>query len=346
MSIITDGTLGLAIADAVGVPAEFKSRQQLRTHPITDMTGFGSHNQPAGFWSDDSSMMLATMDSLTQKHDSYDPDDIMQKFCAWYFDDAYTPDNYTFDAGGVVGAALQRYRTGTPALDCGGKDKYDNGNGSLMRILPMVFYQFARFNRFLTNDRPALLNPLSEVSGLTHAHPISLIGCGIYAQIIATMIRFRQDNGILPDISGTNAALRSQINQAIGTAWNDFEHNGYGNIYDSGSFKEDTAVYSRLRDVDKFAKTNENEINSSGYVVDTLEAALWCFLTTDNYRDCVLKAVNLGKDTDTVAAVAGSFAGITYGTEGMPQHWIEQLARREWLLDLCRKFEDSLPSKI
>ena len=343
MSIITDGTIGLAIADAVGVPAEFKSRYQLRANPITDMVGFGSHNQPAGYWSDDTSMLLATMDSLTDK---YDLDDIMQKFCAWYYGNAYTPNNNTFDAGGVVGAALHRYRNGTPALMCGGRDRYDNGNGSLMRILPIVFYQFALYNRFITNNRPALLTPISEVSGLTHAHPISLIGCGIYAQIIAAMIRFRQDNGILPGISGKSGDLRAEIQRAVTTAWNDYEYAGRGNIYNSDTFKKNVIHYQRLRDIKTFANADEDSIASSGYVVATLEAALWCFLNTDNYRDCVLKAVNLGKDTDTVAAVAGSFAGITYGMEGMPQHWIDQLARLDWILDMCRRFEDSLPEKI
>ena len=95
----------------------------------------------------------------------------------------------------------------------------------------------------------------------------------------------------------------------------------YGRIFDPG-----------------FASLDRNEIKSSGYVVDTLEAALWCFLTTDSYKECVLKAVNLGDDTDTVAAVAGGLAGALYGFDSIPAEWLDTLIKREYIEELCEKF--------
>ena len=88
---------------------------------------------------------------------------------------------------------------------------------------------------------------------------------------------------------------------------------------------------------DDFEALPEEKIKSTGYVVDTLEAALWCLLTTESYRECVLKAVNLGGDTDTVAAVAGGLAGALYGIEGIPEEWLNTLIKREYIEEICER---------
>ncbi len=95
--------------------------------------------------------------------------------------------------------------------------------------------------------------------------------------------------------------------------------------------------YSRLWDLQKFKMLEENEIKSSGYVVDTLEAALWCFLNTTSYKECVLKAVNLGDDTDTVSAVAGGLAGLYYGMDALPKDWLAVFQKRSGLRNLQKK---------
>lgn len=97
--------------------------------------------------------------------------------------------------------------------------------------------------------------------------------------------------------------------------------------------------YTRLWDIPAFASLAEDDINSSGYVVDTLEAVIWCFLNTDNYKDCVLKAVNIGKDTDTVGAVAGGLAGMYYGMEAIPEDWIKKLPKKVWIIELAGKMK-------
>jgi len=274
---ILGGILGLAVADAVGVPVEFQSRESLRLNPVTDMKGYGTYNQPPGTWSDDTSLTLCLLDSLANKGIDYA--DIMKRFLSWLDEGEYTPYGEVFDVGIATRKALQRFRNGNAPLECGGTSEQDNGNGSLMRILPLAFYLHT-FGGNLTLDEA--FDVIHNVSSLTHAHKRSQIACGIYL-IVADCLLVESD---------LKKAVDSNLEKASAC---------YGN---KKEYTEDFKHYKRLFDMD-FAKLPEKKIKSSGYVVDTLEASLWCLLNADNYRDCVLRAVNLGEDTDTVAAVAG-----------------------------------------
>lgn len=285
MGKIYDGIMGLVVADALGVPFEFKKKD---TFKAVDMVGYGTYNQPPGTWSDDSSLTLATLESLGRLG-RIDLNDIMRNFHNWYLFGKFTPDGHVFDVGNTTRMAIQRYGNGTPPILCGGGGFRDNGNGSLMRILPLAFIEHSNRDIF-------------DVSALTHAHDISQLACFRYIEIAEKLI-----SGI-----EKQAAIES-----------DFI---FGKEFDR---------------IDKIATLSREEIKSTGYVIDTLEAALWSFLTTGNYRDCVLAAVNLGDDTDTVAAVAGGLAGIYYGVggeKGIPQEWIEQIARKDWIQKLCDEF--------
>ena len=327
---------GLVVGDALGVPVEFKEREILRKHPVTDMMEYGSHYQPKGTWSDDSSMMLCTLDSLGDKG-GIDYDDIMARFASWLYEGEYTPYGETFDYGGATCRAIERYRHGVAPLKCGGRAERDNGNGSLMRILPVVLYQFEKYRHFIHCNRPAIIQPICRVSALTHAHPISLLGCGLYAQLLGALINDKHYNTSSEPsdslIDLTAMAMEDNLCRYI--EWN-------------CELKScaDVSQYDRLKDMRTFAALPEDEIRSGGYVVNTLEAAMWCFLNTDNYADCVLKAVNLGRDTDTTAAVAGSIAGAYYGMEAIPTEWLSCIARKEWIADLIEKFERSLPRNM
>ncbi len=284
-----DGIMGLVVGDALGVPAEFKSRD---TYKITDMTGYGTHNQPPGTWSDDSSMALATLESMVELK-RVDPSDIMQRFSDWYYHGKYTPYGKVFDAGCAVSRAVSRFASGVEPMKCGGSGRMDNGNGALMRILPVAMVK----------------GDVLSAAKLTHAHPISNFACLVYAEIVS---------GLMND-SDKESAVSAGIEKCQSDA----------------ASKEILEVYKRLPNIQNL---NRDEIKSSGYVADTLEAALWCFLNTDNYRDCTLTAVNLGEDTDTVAAVAGGLAGIYYGCggeKGIPENWIAQIPRLDWIKDLC-----------
>jgi len=315
---ILGGILGLAVADAIGVPVEFNSRESLRRNPVTDMRGYGTYNQPPGTWSDDTSLTLCLLDSLTNKKIDYA--DMMQRFLSWMDKGEYTAHGDVFDVGIATRRALQRFRNGTAPLGCGGTSEYDNGNGSLMRILPLVFY----LRIFYKMDKKSI-GIIHKVSSLTHAHKRSFIACGIFCWITSFIFDASYDNEM---------TLKQAIDEGLAFADN------YG--YDENKeYAKELKHYKRLFR-DDFASLPETEIKSSGYVVDTLEAALWCLLNTDNYKDCVLKAVNLGEDTDTVAAVAGGLAGMFYGIDGIPKEWLYQLARLDYIEGLCEKFYQSL----
>lgn len=316
LQIIRSAMLGHAIADAMGVPVEFSDRSQRRRDPVTGYRGYGAHDVPAGTWSDDTSMALATLDSLAH---GLDYTDMMERFCDWKLHAAYTATGVVFDMGITTSKALAQYKNGLPALSCGQNGEYDNGNGSLMRIIPAALYcQYAAADLPL-DEQLAIIH---DVSALTHRHPRSQMGCGIYALILMELCDGRGIAGIQAGID--RAKRYYEANPAFSG-----ELDSYARILSCASITD-------------FAKTPEDEIRSGGYVVDTLEAALWCVLNTDNYRDCVLKAVNLGDDTDTVAAVAGGLAGCLYGMEGIPDGWLAGLRKAEDIEALCRAFVDSL----
>lgn len=317
-----DGLWGLMVGDALGVPAEFKSREMLRKNPVTEMTGYGTHDQEAGTWSDDTSMMLATMDSLCK---GFDYEDMMRRFKDWlWHNKEYTPHGEVFDVGGVCRRAINNYTMGFDVLECGMDDENSNGNGSLMRILPAVLY--------VLKDGKApdeeMLEIIHNISRLTHAHPISLTGCGIYTFLVEELLKAEPGADVCE-------ILQKGIDRAF------FTYENSEDAYLAASLRQ----YRRLEEIESFKQLEEREILSTGFIVHTLEAAVWCLLTTGSFKECVLKAVNLGGDTDTVAAVAGSLAGLVYGRnegDGIPQEWMKQLSRFEWLEEKVEKFAASL----
>ena len=316
--MVKNAIFGLAIGDALGVPAEFQDRAALKLKPITTMIGGGFHGQPAGTWSDDTSMALCLMASVAAYH-RLEPDDIMRRFADWREKGQYTPHGFCFDCGGTCGAAISRYLRGLRAKDCGGTGERDNGNGSLMRILPLLFFLRSEYGvGWYKMSRP--MWEIQTVSSLTHAHPISVMACGIYLQVAEQIIQ----NDSIED------AIQSGVQRALAF---------YDQIPENGEYMH---VWDRIRDASALKALPEDAIKSGGYVVNTLEAALWCLLNTGNYADCVLKAVNLGRDTDTTGAVAGGLAGIAYGWEGIPKEWVEALQARPMLNSICHEFSKVL----
>ena len=300
--------IGHAAGDALGVPVEFCTREELAKHPVTSMRGFGSYPVPAGAWSDDTSMSLAALDVLASKGADYEA--IMRNFVLWYEVGDFTPTGEMFDIGRTCCTAIRRYLSGEKtALECGSDDENSNGNGSLMRIHPFVLYAFA-VNLPFEN----WMDMIRKGSALTHAHERSLIGCLIYAFVLLHLLKE-------PSLySVQNALLRAECHLRDST-----ELHHYDRI-----FRHD------------FPALPCDEIKSSGYVVDTLEAALWCLLTTKGYRDCVLKAVNLGEDTDSIAAVAGGLAGALYGYDSIPKEWLDTLIRHDYIEKLCERTAESV----
>jgi ADP-ribosylglycohydrolase len=292
---------GHAVGDALGVPVEFRSREYLDRKPVTDMIGFGTYNLPAGCWSDDTSMSLCALDSLSNGNVDYD--DIMNNFVRWYYHDEFTPEGFVFDIGNTTRDAIDNYfYRKKPAINCGLSFINTNGNGSLMRIHPFVLY--AVYNGVDGDDFRKMI---IDASSLTHAHSISKEGCIIYSYILKELLKNPTKDSIYKGLT-----YAKQVSYYC------------------------SSKYRRLLDND-ISGFNRSEIKSSGYVVDSLEAAIWCLLTTESYSDCVLKAVNLGEDTDTIAAIAGGLAGALYGMEAIPEKWLNLLKKKEYIDGMCKK---------
>lgn len=304
---VLGGLLGLIIGDAFGVPFEFKAREEVKAVlarlGADEMPGYGSHGQPPGTWSDDSSLTLATVDVLLE---GFSTRRLAKKFLDWYLAGKYTPHGKVFDVGGTTRRALKRIAAGVPPLKAGLSGEYDNGNGSLMRILPVAIY-------FSGSPMRELLRYVYMASRITHAHPRSLIACGIYSLTAANLIKG----------CGKLEAVRKAAAEAsayYGEKWR-------------GELKHFQRIISG-----EIAEAGEQQIRSTGYVVDTLEASLWAFLTSRSYRETILKSSALGGDTDTIAAVAGGLAGIHYGYSSIPRSWLESLAKSSYVTSLCEEF--------
>lgn len=263
---LRDAIYGLAIGDALGVPVEFCPRGSFH---VEGMTGYGTYNKPAGTWSDDTAMTLATCDSI-RENGVVNIDDIRSKFEAWINDGKYAIDGIVFDVGGTTRRALASGMGETDELAC--------GNGSLMRIVPLAFI----------DDISA--GTIGDVSAITHA------------------------NGFCQDLCSLYVVTARHLKSGI-----DLRNIQFGELA------------SLIEELDN---TDEENIASSGYVYDTFKAALWAILHTDNFKDAVLTAVNLGDDSDTVGAVTGALAGIIYGYDNIPKEWIETLRGKE-IIESC-----------
>jgi ADP-ribosylglycohydrolase len=308
---ILGGLWGTIAGDALGVPVEFLPRDDIRVDPVTTMRGFGTHRQPAGTWSDDSSLLLCTAESLCQ--DPFNTEDMGAQFVAWYQERLWTPHGKVFDVGMTTARSIARIASGMKAELAGENAESANGNGSLMRMLPVAL-------RFHDQPTSKLLEHVHRASALPHRHPRSQMSCGLYALTIRELLA-----GSLPQEAWARG-------QAVFRQF--YEPDPYW------SAELDTFLPLLA---DTLAQTTESEIESGGYVLHTLHASLWCLLTTSCYKDCVLKAVNLGGDTDTTGCVAGGLAGVAYGLQDIPGDWIQQLARREDLERLLTSFANLIP---
>jgi len=176
--------------------------------------------------------------------------------------------------------------TGVNPMNAGGSQEYDNGNGSLMRILPLIYYL-----KDINKDEKYRI--ISEVSSITHAHKRSIIACSIYVEL------------------GIQLLKKINIIEAINKMRNEIKN--YFSIDNEISYFE-TILNTNINNL------SEKEIKSDGYVIDTLLACIWCLLKSSNYKESILKAVNLGFDTDTGAALTGGLAGIYFGYDSIQKN--------------------------
>ena len=314
---ISGALFGFFVGDALGVPVEFVEREKLKKNRVTKMLEYGTHNQPIGTWSDDSSMVIATIDSLVNNN-GINYNDIMNNFLKWYKDGEYAPNGKVFDIGNTTSSALLKYENDKTNYICGSNSIYSNGNGSLMRVLPISLYLH------YTND--SMFDVIRNISSMTHAHIYSILSCTIYSVLI---------NEYLNEYDIKKAYLNMQ--QIIKNILED-NNKTIGDLSDLKQ-RFSRVIYSDI------SKIDEKNINSSRFVIDSLEACIWSVLNTNNYKNAVLKAVNLGDDTDTIGALTGGLAGLIYGYKNIPEEWINELKRKEYLNSLIKKFNELINNK-
>lgn len=295
MSKVIDGILGAIVGDALGVPVEFKDREYLNMNPVVDMMEYGTWRQPIGTWSDDTSLILASMDGINH-HESGDK--IMNRFCNWAYSGKYTAHGEIFDIGNTTIAALRNFKVTKNINRCGLDNVESNGNGSLMRILPIAL-------AYSGSSEDIIIEKSMEASSWTHGHIISKLCCAYYSLVV------------------------SHICKGV-ELWKSFE-------------LANTAIISRFGEVEELCGVFDDRvvprayIRSSGYVVHSLEVAKWSMLTSKDYREAVLKAINLGEDTDTNGAITGGLAGIYFGN--IPMEWVSKLQNMALIDKILHTFD-------
>ena len=300
--------IGHAVGDAMGFPTEFSKREELLQNPVIEMIDSPDVGQPAGSWSDDTAMEIATIDSFIQKK-YFDYKDIMDKWVKWISKSEYTPTGVAFDIGRTCLKAIKKFCNGTAPLQCGSTSINENRNGSLMRILPVALYAYSK-----KLDDTSIHKLTNEVSSLTHAHEVSRLGCYIYVQFIICLLK-----------GNTKQEAYKHIQDL-----------------DYRSFRMDSIHhYARILNEQIEFQILDN-IKSTGYIVDTLVSAMWIFMNAQHYKEAIIASTNIGGDTDTIGAIVGSMAGIYYGFEDIPSSWLDKLQRKDYLMELVDRFEKSV----
>lgn len=309
--IAKDILLGTAIGDALGFPVQFIPRDIVQKKPIRGMEKCRTFNAPAGIWSDDTSLSLCLADSLCS---GYNLQDIADKFIDWLFKGIWTPANKAFDIGRTTMQAIVNLRNGIEPQFAGLNRECDNGNGSLMRILPLVPYIYRQVEE-------QQIQIITEVSSLTHRHPRSILAC-IFLCKFAIFYLNTED-----------------IETAFTHTQKEIQH-----LLLLKEFKDEYIHFDRLINLsyEQYKDIAKENIRSTGYVIDTLEASLWSIFNNQNFENSVLCGVNMGHDADTVGAITGALAGIIYGYDNIPNEWLIILSRKDDIIALADTLDKDL----
>ncbi|NET30932.1 MAG: hypothetical protein F6K19_02870 [Cyanothece sp. SIO1E1] len=314
MNLGRDLLFGIAIGDALGLPVEFKDRTFLRNNPVQTMTGYGTHNQPKGTWSDDSSLTFCLAESLADH--GYDLMDISERILDWFHKGYWTPYGTVFDIGRQTRNAIDeltaifKHKTFQQLEERRNDNEYSNGNGALMRILPLSLE---------TIDLPPdqKMTIIQRVTALTHGHIRSTIASLIYILYAEQIIEGHHK-------------WQAYLNTKRLTNW-------YLSRFHIPS--QEVRHFVRILDFN-ISDLPESSLASDGYVVHSLELCFWSLLRHNNFKDTVLAAVNLGGDTDTNAAITGGLAGLIYQVEGMPEEWKETIVKKAKIEQLADRLYD------
>lgn len=287
---------GLAVGDALGAAIEFELPGSFE-----EVEGFragGPYGLSPGEWTDDTSMALALADSIL--HTGWDLNDQARRYVAWWRKGMYSVNGRCFDIGTTVARALGRFQKNPDAAKSGDPAAGASGNGSIMRLAPVPIY----FADLFPDRLEDLVGRCVESSIPTHASPQCLSACAYMGLVLAGLMAGRDRCEVLDP-----------------------------NWEPLGQLRKHCPLHPEVDEVvaGSFRRKRPPQIVGSGYVVRSLEAALWAFWEAADFRQAVLCAVNLGDDADTTGAVCGQFAGAYWGESGIPADWLSGLARKDMI---------------
>ena len=256
--------------------------------PIEDMVGGGPFGLRSGQWTDDTSMALCLAESLIEK-ETFDPEDQMTRYCRWWREGHLSSTGTCFDIGNTVREALAAFEKSGQAFS-GSEDPMSAGNGSLMRLAPIpIFYH---------RDAEAAIQYAGESSRTTHGAREAIDACRYFAGLVVGALNGASKEELLsPLYHPTDSWQPGQLADRV-------EHVARGSFRPKNAF-----------------------IRGTGYVVQSLEAALWAFAHQTSFESGALSAANLGDDADTTCAIFGQLAGAHYGIHAIPKKWIEKISR-------------------
>ena len=298
--------IGLAVGDALGAAVEFHAPGTFE--PVTEFRDGGPHGLNAGEWTDDTSMALALADSIINV--GWDLNDQADRYLAWWRTGRYSVNDRCFDIGNATQEALWKFEQTADALRSGSRDERASGNGSIMRLAPVPIV----YGHLFPGSIGELAQLASQSSHVTHASTQCLSACRYMAVLLAGLIHGLPRNDVLaPDWPVLQALTEVEpLHPAI-------------DEIARGSFR----------------KRKPPQIKGSGHVVRSLEAALWAFHDAADFREAVLRAVNLGDDADTTGAVCGQLAGACWGLAGIPMRWQREVARGDMLMAVAEQLSSA-----
>lgn len=308
-NLARDILLGITVADSIGAPVEFCPFDEINLKEVglnykntpNRLHGFGTWNKPVGTFTDDSSMALCTAEYVVSESDNLN--DLMRLFEKWRDKGYWTADGEMFDIGRTTNIAISNFQQTNDWKRSGLSKENDNGNGSLMRILPVLL-------PVLNMNKEKRKKYVTDVSATTHAHPISTTACVLYINFALDLFRHRN---------------KFKAFECLKTNINDLDVNL-------------SSKFSSIKSNDFFSN-KELYFDPNGYVVGTFAISIYCLLTTTNYRSAVIESISFGGDTDTNAVVTGGLAAILYGYESIPDEWLNPLKRKNEIMALADELE-------
>ncbi len=288
---------GYVVGDAVGFPLKDKKRKDLLKKPVNEMLSLDGYHD-IGYWSINSSFVIATLDSIVENEKRINYSDIMRKYIECTHTNKYLSGNkVSKEVDEVITNALNEFKEDKSPTECGSKKYEDNNNKSLSRMLPIVLYCYYR-----NVEDDDIYNLVKKYSSLTHSHQLSIMACFIYTKFMLAIIKGKDKI----------------------TAYNIIKCIDYEKYFRKETISEFTRIINN-----SLYELKIDEIQSTSNVVDTLETVFWVILNTNNYQQAIVGAINLGGDSNTIGGLVGSIAGILYGVDSIPNKWIDSLKKKD-----------------